>query len=111
MKIYKDLEQMLQPCKCGGKVELIGGTKWEQSFSIYCSKCGGKWFMNTYSPYEAAQQWGVNKQRELTYSDCPTCKHMVNSNCKHKYHCYVEIDVLEECRVGTPSHWQRRETK
>lgn len=59
MKKIDILNKKLKQCKCGGEVKLIGGTPWNQMFSIACNTCNGRWNMNTYSPKEAAEKWGT----------------------------------------------------
>lgn len=59
MNRYEEYEKSLVRCRCGGKVELTGGTYGYPTFGIRCLKCGGQWSMNTYSPKEAVERWGV----------------------------------------------------
>lgn len=59
MNKYEEYEECLVPCRCGGKVELTGGTYGYPTFGIRCLKCGGQWSMDTYSPEEAAEKWGL----------------------------------------------------
>ena len=59
MNKYKDYEQKLRKCHCGGHVILDGGTYGYPTFKIKCLKCGGTWSMDTYSPLEAVEKWGV----------------------------------------------------
>lgn len=59
MQKYEEYEKLLRPCRCGGKVELIGGTYGYPTFGIRCLKCYGQWSMDTYSPEEAAKKWGI----------------------------------------------------
>ena len=55
-------EYELIPCKCGGKVELTGGTYGYPTIGIQCLKCGGQWNLNTYSPMEAMKKWGYKSK-------------------------------------------------
>lgn len=59
---YADYEEKLRPCRCGGEVELTGGTYGYPTFGIRCLKCGGQWSMGTYSPEEASKNWGTKKE-------------------------------------------------
>lgn len=59
MKEYKEYNKTLRPCRCGGRVELNGGTYGYPTFYIECLKCHGRWTMDTYSPEEAANKWGT----------------------------------------------------
>lgn len=58
---YADYEEKLRQCRCGGKVELTGGTYGYPTFGIRCLKCGGQWSMDTYSPEEATKKWGTKR--------------------------------------------------
>lgn len=60
-KEYEEYEKRLKPCSCGGKAELIGGTYGYPTFYVRCMRCNGIWCMDTYSPKEAAEKWGLNK--------------------------------------------------
>ena len=55
----KQKEEHLVNCFCGGKVELTGGTYGYPTYEIKCSRCGGRWSMNTYSPKEAIELWNT----------------------------------------------------
>lgn len=60
-KKYQEYEKRLRPCYCGGRVVLTGGTYGYPTFEIKCTKCGGGWSMDTYSPKEALEKWGENR--------------------------------------------------
>lgn len=62
MNKYKEYEQKLRQCHCGGQVILNGGTYGYPTFEVQCLKCGGRWSMNTYSPLEAIEKWGVKNK-------------------------------------------------
>ena len=59
---YEELNQKLLPCRCGGCVKLIPLGRGYDTFKIQCEKCGGTWYMDTYSPVEAAEMWGVDTE-------------------------------------------------
>jgi hypothetical protein len=52
-------EECLVNCFCGGKVELEGGTYGYPTLYVRCSKCGGRWSMDTYSHKEAIDRWNA----------------------------------------------------
>ena len=57
--VAKPKEECLVNCFCGGRVELEGGTYGYPTVYVRCSKCGGRWSMDTYSPTEAIERWNV----------------------------------------------------
>lgn len=59
---FEALNRKLRPCKCGGHVKLIPLGCGYDTFDIMCEKCGGVWHMNTYSPIEAVEMWGVKTE-------------------------------------------------
>ena len=52
-------EECLANCFCGGKAELDGGTYGYPTIYVRCSRCGGRWSMNTYSHKEAIERWNA----------------------------------------------------
>lgn len=61
MEKYNEYERLLRSCRCGGQVELTGGTYGYPTFGVRCLKCGGQWCMDTYSPKEAVEKWGLRR--------------------------------------------------
>lgn len=53
----QEKEEYLVNCFCGGKVELDGGTYGYPTIYVCCSKCGGRWCMDTYSHRDAIEKW------------------------------------------------------
>ena len=52
-------EECLVNCFCGGKVELLGGTYGYPTYGVKCLRCGGRWYMDTYSSKEAIELWNI----------------------------------------------------
>ena len=50
-------EYILTKCNCGGEVELIQSTPWNQDPSIHCTKCVGTWKYYTYSDILTVKEW------------------------------------------------------
>lgn len=58
-KVESTAEECLANCFCGGKVELDGGTYVYPTVYVRCSRCGGRWSMDTYSHKEAIERWNA----------------------------------------------------
>ena len=74
MNKYEEEEKLLNPCCCGGKVTLTGGTYGYPDIWVECSKCGGKWCMNTYSQHEAVEQWNIRHPKFKTEQELVAIK-------------------------------------
>lgn len=57
--VTKPKEECLANCFCGGKVELDGGIYGYPTVYVRCSRCGGRWSMDTYSHKEAIELWNL----------------------------------------------------
>ena len=55
----EEINKRLRSCGCGGRVKLVSLGYGYDTFDIKCERCGGIWHMDTYSPVEAAEMWGV----------------------------------------------------
>ena len=64
-KVEPAKEECLADCFCGGKAELDCGTYGYPTVYVRCSRCGGVWSMDTYSPTEAIERWNAEHNKIL----------------------------------------------
>ena len=85
MEEYKELSSRLRPCACGCKVKLFALGYPRDTFDIKCEKCGGTWHMNTYSPVEAAEWWGINEEEIPNFCDAKSVLKLSSVNIGDMY--------------------------
>lgn len=101
MSRYEEYEQQLRQCYCGGDVVLEGGSYGYPTMYVHCTKCNGRWCMETYSPEEAAQKWGYKKVYLHYWHFANQWYMLVNNNCERQRipshnECYPESYEYQE---------------